>query len=212
MQATLNPALLRLCSKARVIPVLTITDIAHAVPLARALVAGGLPFLEITLRTPQALDAIRRITADVEDAETGAGTVLTAQHGDLAIAAGARFLVSPGSTTVLLDAAETWPVPLLPGVATASEAMAALQRGYRLLKFFPAEPAGGVPALKALAGPLAEAQFCPTGGIGAHNFAAYLACPNVVCVGGSWVAPQALIEAGRWSEITRLARTASTPC
>ena len=211
MQSTLNPALIPMCKDARMIPVLTIANIAHAVPLARALVAGGLPLLEITLRTPQALDAIRQISLDVEGAETGAGTVLTAQHGDQAIAAGARFLVSPGSTAILLDAAETWSVPLLPGVATASETMFALQRGYRFLKFFPAEPAGGVAALKALAAPLADAQFCPTGGIGTHNFAAYLSCPNVVCVGGSWVVPQALIEAGQWSDITRLARAAATP-
>ena len=211
MQATLNPALIPRAHAVRVIPVLTITDTAHAVPLARALVAGGLTLLEITLRTPHALDAIRRIANEVPGAHVGSGTVLTPAHAEQSIAAGARFLVSPGSTPRLLDAAETLPVPLLPGAATASEAMAALDRGYRFLKFFPAEPSGGIPALNALAAPLAELKFCPTGGIGPDNLAAYLACPNVVCAGGSWVAPRKLIDAANWPEITRLARAASTP-
>ena len=210
MQSSLNAALIPRCRAVRVVPVLTITDVAHAVPLARALVAGGLKILEITLRTPQALNAIRRISAEVPEAEIGAGTVLTPQHGEHAIAAGSRFLVSPGSTPRLLDAAEHWPVPLLPGAASASEAMAALERGISFQKFFPAESSGGIPALKALAAPLAEVKFCPTGGVGPDNLAAYLACPNVVCVGGSWVAPQKLIDAGNWAEITRLACAAST--
>jgi len=210
-QATLNPKLMPACAKARVVPVLTITDAAHAVPLAKALAAGGLKVLEITLRTPQALDAIQRITAEVPGVEAGAGTVLTAAHAEQAIRAGARFLVSPGSTRRLLDAAETLAVPLLPGAATASEVMALLERGYRFLKFFPAEQSGGIPALKALGAPLAEATFCPTGGVGAHNLEAYLGCSNVVCVGGSWVAPPALVAAGNWAEITRLAWAASTP-
>ena len=208
MQSTLNPALITPCKAVRVIPVLTILDTRVAVPLAKALVAGGLTILEITLRTPAALEAIRSIAAEVPGAHVGAGTVLTPQHAEQAIAAGSRFLVSPGATVRLLDAAEQWPIPLLPGTATASEAMAVLERGYRFAKFFPAEQSGGIPALKGLAAPLADLSFCPTGGIGADNRAAYLACPNVVCVGGSWVAPQKLIDAGRWDEITRLAQAA----
>jgi len=209
MQTQLNSSLMTRCKAAKVVPVLTIADARHAVPLARALVAGGLTALEITLRTPTALEAISRIAAEVPGAEVGAGTVLMPVHAEQAIKAGARFLVSPGSTAPLLDAAEGLAVPLLPGAATASEAMALHDRGYRFLKFFPAEPAGGIPALKALAAPLADIHFCPTGGIGANNAGAYLACPNVVCVGGSWVAPQALVDAGDWDGITRLARAAS---
>ena len=211
MQSVLNPTLMPSCAKVRVVPVLTIHDADTAVRLARALVAGGLTVLEITLRTPAALDAIARIAAEVAGAEVGAGTVLEATQGALAIKAGGRFLVSPGATPRLLDAAEDWSVPLLPGAATASEAMAALERGYRFLKFFPAEQSGGLAALKALAAPLADVKFCPTGGVGADNMAAYLACLNVVCVGGSWVAPQHLVDAGDWLAIERLARAASTP-
>lgn len=211
MQSVLNPTLMPSCAKVRVVPVLTIHDASTAVRLARALVAGGLTVLEITLRTPAALDAIARIAAEVAGAEVGAGTVLEATQGALAIKAGARFVVSPGATRRLLDAAEDWPVPLLPGAATASEAMSALERGYRFLKFFPAEQSGGIAVLTALAAPLANVKFCPTGGVGADNMAAYLACPNVVCVGGSWVAPQQLIDAGDWAAIERLARAASTP-
>ena len=211
MQSTLNPSLMPRCAAVRVVPVLTITDARQAAPLARALVAGGLTVLEVTLRTPAALDAIERIGREVEGAEVGAGTVLTPEHAAGAIDVGARFLVSPGSTMRLLDAAEGFGIPLLPGAATASEAMTALERGYRFLKFFPAEQSGGIPALKALAAPLADVKFCPTGGVGAENIAAYLACPNVVCVGGSWVAPQKAIDAGDWGAIERLARAASTP-
>ena len=199
------------CAAGRVVPVLTIVDLASAVPLARALVAGGLSVLEVTLRTPVAVSAIKRIAAEVEGAEVGAGTVLNAAHAEAAIAAGARFLVSPGSTPRLLDAAEGYDVPLLPGAATASEAMVALERGYRFLKFFPAEQSGGITALKALAAPLAEIKFCPTGGVGPDNLQAYLACPNVICVGGSWVAPQKLVDTAQWGEIERLARATSTP-
>lgn len=195
----------------RVIPVLTIKDALHAVPLAQALAAGGLTVVEVTLRTPAALTAIKRIAAEVPTAEVGAGTVLNAQHAEQAIAAGAQFLVSPGATARLFDAADGWSIPLLPGAATASEAMTGLERGYRFMKFFPAEQSGGIAALKGLAAPLADLKFCPTGGIGPHNLSAYLACTNVVCVGGSWVAPQPLVDAGNWTEITRLARLASTP-
>ena len=206
MQAQLNPGLIARCRPARVIPVLTITDAKHAVPLAHALFDGGLTVLEITLRTPAALEAIKLIQAHGPGADVGAGTVLTSQHAEAAHKAGARFLVSPGASQRLLDAAESWPIPLLPGIATASEAIAVLERGYRFAKFFPAESSGGIAALKALAAPLADLVYCPTGGVGPSNLAAYLACPNVVCVGGSWVAPQAMIDAGDWAGITKLAR------
>ena len=210
MQSTLNVAMIAPCRAVRVIPVLTIADARQAVPLAKALVAGGLSVLEITLRTPAALEAIRHIAADVPGVRVGAGTILAPQHAEQAIAAGARFLVSPGATARLLDAAEQWPVALLPGTATASEAMAVLERGYRFAKFFPAEQSGGIPALKGLGAPLADLKFCPTGGVGPNNLLNYLACANVVCVGGSWVAPQDLIEAGLWAEVTRLSRAASS--
>ena len=208
MQANLNPGLIARCRPARVVPVLTITDAKHAVPLAHALFAGGLTVLEITLRTPAALEAIRLIKEHGPDADVGAGTVLNSAQAEAARKAGARFLVSPGATTRLLDEAESWPIPLLPGIATASEAMALLERGYRFAKFFPAEQSGGIAALKGLGAPLADLVFCPTGGVGPANLAAYLATPNVVCVGGSWVAPQALIDAGNWAGITDLARHA----
>lgn len=192
-----------------VVPVLVIEDLSAAVPLARALVAGGLPVLEITLRTPAALDAIRAIAGEVEGAVVGAGTVLSAGQYREAAGVGARFVVSPGATEKVLDAAAASTVPLLPGAATASEVMRLLEQGYRFLKFFPAAPAGGVAYLKALAAPLPEARFCPTGGIDAASAKEYLSLPNVVCVGGSWVAPAAAVAAGDWQEITRLARAAA---
>jgi 2-dehydro-3-deoxyphosphogluconate aldolase/(4S)-4-hydroxy-2-oxoglutarate aldolase len=192
----------------RVIPVLTIGDDTDAVGLARALVEGGLTHLEITLRTKAALGAIEKISHAVHGAVVGAGTVLSAHQGAEAISAGARFLVSPGATAKLYEAATSWRAPLLPGVATATEAMMAMEHGYHFVKFFPAEQSGGVAALKALAGPLAGLKFCPTGGVGPKNLGAYLACPNVVCVGGSWVAPSAAVEAGDWREITQLASEA----
>lgn len=201
-------ALMDAVRKERVIPVLTIGEETDAVGLARALVAGGLTHLEVTLRTKAALSAIEKIARDVHGAVVGAGTVLTAHQGEEAISAGAKFLVSPGATDRLFDAAAGWKVPLLPGVATASEAMAALERGYNLVKFFPAEQSGGVPTLKALAAPLAGLKFCPTGGVGPKNLGAYLACPNVVCVGGSWVAPSDMVSAKNWREITQLAAEA----
>jgi len=192
-----------------VVPVLVIEDVSAAVPLARALVEGGLPVLEITLRTPAALDVIRAIAGEVEGAVVGAGTVLSAgQYWDAA-GAGARFVVSPGATEKVLDAAAASTMPLLPGAATASEVMRLLEQGYRFLKFFPAAPAGGVAYLKALAAPLPEARFCPTGGIDAASAKDYLRLSNVVCVGGSWVAPAAAVAAGDWQEITRLARAAA---
>jgi len=190
---------------APVVPVLTIEDEAHAVPLGRALVAGGLPMLEVTLRTPAALGAIRRIAAEVEGAVVGAGTVLNARDLERAAEAGARFAVSPGLPD---GAGPDGPVPLLPGVATATELMRAIAAGFQFLKFFPALPAGGVPMLKSFAPVFPQARFCPTGGITAGNAPEFLALPNVVCVGGSWVAPAAALDAGDWGRVTELARAA----
>jgi 2-dehydro-3-deoxyphosphogluconate aldolase/(4S)-4-hydroxy-2-oxoglutarate aldolase len=192
-----------------VIPVIRVERIEHMVPLAKALVAGGLPAIEITLRTPVAMDAIRLVANEVPGAIVGAGTVLNERHFDGAVEAGSRFIVSPGTTQELLDAARSSKVPLLPGAVTASEIMAALEEGYELLKFFPAEQVGGAACLKSLASPLAGARFCPTGGITLANAASYLALPNVVCVGGSWVAPDELVNDGKWERIEALAREAS---
>ncbi len=193
---------------APVIPVMMIDEIDQAVPLARALVKGGLRVLEITLRTPIALDAIRAIIADVDDAIVGAGTVLTPQQLEHVAALRCKFAVSPGFTTSLLDAATTSPCPLLPGTSTASEVMQLLDRGHDRMKFFPAEAAGGTAMLKSLASPLPAAKFCPTGGIGPDNAAGYLALPNVLCVGGSWVVPKDAIAQGDWDKITMLATDA----
>ena len=192
-----------------VVPVLVIDSVATALPLARALVDGGLRTLEITLRTPAALDVIRALAAEVEGAVVGAGTVLTAGQYQDAERAGARFVVSPGATDELLAAAAASAVPFLPGAATASEVMRLLERGYRCHKFFPAEPAGGVAYLEALASPLPEARFCPTGGIDVGKAHAYLSLPNVLCVGGSWVAPKDALATGDWPRITALARAAA---
>jgi 2-dehydro-3-deoxyphosphogluconate aldolase/(4S)-4-hydroxy-2-oxoglutarate aldolase len=194
---------------APVVPVLIVEDWRQAVPLARALVAGGLPAIEITLRTPAALESIRAVAAEVEGAYAGAGTVLTPDQLEDAAEVGARFAVSPGSSPGLLAAAAGAALPLLPGAASASEAMALLERGYRLQKFFPAEPAGGIAYLKALASPLPAVRFCPTGGIDATNAPTYLALPNVICVGGSWVAPKEALAAGDWTSIESLAREAA---
>ena len=196
---------LDLCRRAPVIPVIVIDDAAQAAPLARALVAGGLSVLEVTLRTPAALDAIREM-AKVEGGIVGAGTVLNAADIAAAQSAGARFAVSPGATDTLLSDCEAAGLPLLPGAATATEAMRLLERGYDMQKFFPAEAAGGVAALRAIGGPLPRIGFCPTGGIGPDNAVDYLSLPNVPCVGGSWVAPSAPIEAGDWGAIEALAR------
>lgn len=201
-------ALISILKLQPVVPVLVIKDLAHAVPLARALVAGGLKAIEITLRTPVALRAIRAVADEVEGAVPGAGTVLNAAQYHQAVEAGSQFIVSPGTTQELLDVARKSPVPLLPGAATASEVMALREEGYGALKFFPAEQAGGAAYLKSLSSPLAGTMFCPTGGITPDNARDYLSLPNVVCVGGSWVAPTALVEAGDWEGITRLAREA----
>jgi 2-dehydro-3-deoxyphosphogluconate aldolase/(4S)-4-hydroxy-2-oxoglutarate aldolase len=195
----------RMLRLAPVVPVVAIDELAHAVPLARALVAGGLPAIEVTLRTPVALDAIRAIAAEVEGAVAGAGTVLTPDDLDAALRAGARFAVAPGSTPRLLDAAADSTLPLLPGATTASEAMALLERGHRVQKFFPAAAAGGPAWLRSIAGPLPTLRFCPTGGIAPHTAGDYLALPNVICVGGSWLAPRELLRAGNWAAIEALA-------
>jgi 2-dehydro-3-deoxyphosphogluconate aldolase/(4S)-4-hydroxy-2-oxoglutarate aldolase len=198
-----------LVSKTPVIPVLTIERAADAVPLARALVAGGLPVIEVTLRTKAALDAIRAIAAEVPDCVVGVGTVLRAADIAAAIAAGAKYLVSPGTPSELAAALADIGVPVLPGCATVSEAMALGARGFKVLKFFPAEASGGVVWLKSIAAPLPELKFCPTGGIDSNNIATYLACPNVLAVGGSWVAPKDAIASGDFARITQLARAAS---
>lgn len=189
-----------------VIPVLVIDDVAQAVPLGKALVAGGLSVLEITLRTPVALECITRMAAEVEGAVIGVGTVLNRAMIDQAAQAGATFAVSPG---LIPDQPAGGPCPLLPGIATATELMAGLALGYERFKLFPANIAGGVEALKAFASPFGQAKFCPTGGVNAKNAADYLALPNVVCVGGSWVAPADAVRAGDWARITRLARDAA---
>jgi 2-dehydro-3-deoxyphosphogluconate aldolase/(4S)-4-hydroxy-2-oxoglutarate aldolase len=199
-----------LLATAPVVPVLEVGALEHAVPLARALVEGGLPVLEITLRSAVALAAIEAIASEVEGAIVGAGTVLSTEQYRAAERAGARFVVSPGATDALLGCAAAGQTPFLPGAATATEIMRLLDYGYRVLKFFPAEPAGGVAYLKALAAPLPAARFCPTGGIDAARARNYLVLPNVVCVGGSWVAPPAAVAAGAWDRITDLARTAAT--
>lgn len=192
-----------------VIPVLKIERLADAVPLARALVNGGLPAIEVTLRTPDALESIRLIAAEVEGAIVGAGTVLTARHYDQCEAAGAKFIVSPGTTQELLDAAHDSKVPFLPGAVTPSEIMAMREEGYSVLKFFPAEQAGGAAFLKSLSSPLAGIRFCPTGGVSTGNVASYLGLPNVICVGGSWVAPDSLVDAQDWPAIEALAHEAA---
>lgn len=198
-----------LVSRAPVIPVLTIERTADAVPLARALVAGGLPVIEVTLRTKAALDAIKAIAVEVPDCIVGVGTVTRAADIAPAIAAGAKYLVSPGTPADLADALAAASAPVLPGCATVSEAMALVARGFTLLKFFPAEASGGLAWLKSVAAPLPDVKFCPTGGIDPRNAAAYLACPNVLAVGGSWVAPKDKLAAQDFTAITALARAAA---
>lgn len=197
-----------ICEMAPIVPVLVIDDAAHARPLAEALVAGGLPALEVTLRTPAALEAIR-IMSEVPGGVVGAGTLITPEDVRAAKAADARFGVSPGATDRLLAACEEEGLPLLPGAATASEAMRLLERGYDMLKFFPAGASGGAPALKAIGAPLPQIAFCPTGGVSPQNAESYLSLPNVVCAGGSWVAPKELVAAGDWAGIEALARDAA---
>jgi len=192
-----------------VMPVVVIDDAGHAEPLARALLAGGIRTIEITLRTPAALDSIRAIAQKAPEMIVGAGTVLT--HDDLsaAINAGARYALSPGGTSRLLRKARKAAIPFIPGVATSSEIMRGMDLGYRCFKFFPAEQLGGVAALKAQAGPLPDVRFCPTGGISAEKAPSYLALNNVLCVGGSWVAPSEKIRAGDWAGIEAAAKEAA---
>ena len=194
---------------APVIPVVVIDDPKIAVPVARALVAGGLPAIEVTLRTPTALASIERIAAEVPGAVVGAGTVLSPEHAQAAVRAGAAFLVSPGATPRLLGAMAETGVPYLPGAATASEVMALAERGITEVKFFPAQAAGGVPYLKSLSGPLPDVRFCPTGGIDAAAAPTYLALSNVACVGGSWLTPSEVLSSHAWDRIEQLAREAA---
>lgn len=198
-----------ICRLAPVIPVLVVDDPAIAQPLAQALIKGGLPVLEVTLRTPAALEVIAEM-AKVPGGVVGAGTLLTPHDVAQAKAAGAQFGVSPGSTEALLSACEAEALPLLPGAASATEAMHLLERGFSVQKFFPAEAAGGVPMLKALAAPLPQIRFCPTGGVSPENAPDYLALPNTLCVGGSWVAPKDLVASRDWDAITALATKAAT--
>lgn len=196
-------------SLAPVIPVMVIEDVKHAVPLARALCAGGLRVLEITLRTPTALDCIRAIAAEVPDAVVGAGTVLNDAQMKAVTAAGAKFAVSPGASGQLLDSARAHGQAWLPGAVTASEVMAMAEAGLQFLKFFPAVPAGGTAYLSSLGAVFPQVKFCPTGGIGIGNAGEFLNLSNVICIGGSWVAPANLVKSGAWAAITELARAAS---
>ena len=192
-----------------VMPVIVLEEVAHAVPLARALVAGGIRVLEVTLRTPVALDCMRAIAAEVPEALLGAGTVLSAADLDAAAKAGAVFAISPGASPALLEAARTSPIPFLPAVMTPSDVITAMDAGFDTFKLFPAAQAGGMAMLKALGGPFPQARFCPTGGIDAASAPAFLALPNVACVGGSWLCPAELVRAGDWDAITALARAAA---
>ena len=196
-----------ICGLAPVVPVIVVDDLAHAKRLAEALVAGGLPALEVTLRTPVALDAIRAM-AEVPGGVVGAGTLLTPADVKAAKAAGAMFGVSPGATDRLIDACCEYDLPLLPGAATASEIMALLEKGFTVQKFFPAEQAGGAPYLKSIGSPIPQVKFCPTGGISLKNARDYLSLPNILCVGGSWVVPKDAMARGDWALITTLAAEA----
>ena len=198
----------RICLLAPVIPVLMVEDVTTARSLARALLKGGLPVLEVTLRTPAALEVIWEM-AKVSGGVVGAGTLITPQDVEAAVNAGARFGVAPGATDRLLDACEEADLPLLPGAATASEVMRLFERGYSVQKFFPAEANGGVSVLKAIGAPLPNVKFCPTGGISLKNANDYLSLDNTLCVGGSWVAPKELVKSGDWNGISQLASAAS---
>jgi 2-dehydro-3-deoxyphosphogluconate aldolase / (4S)-4-hydroxy-2-oxoglutarate aldolase len=200
-----------LLNRVPVIPVVVIDDVNHAAPIARALVAGGLPVIELTLRTPAALGAIERIAGEVPEIFLGAGTIIEPGQAKQAASAGAQFLVSPGSTPTLLGAMTDTGLPYLPGVATVSEILCALEAGYTELKFFPAEASGGADYLRSIGSPIPAAQFCPTGGITTANAAQYLALPNVGCVGGSWITPSDVVAAQDWARITGLAAAAATP-
>jgi len=198
-----------LVAQAPVIPVLTIEAVRDAVPLAKALLAGGISVIEVTLRSAAALDAIKAIAEEVPEAVIGAGTVTKPAHIEAAARRGAKYLVSPGTPAELAAALANAELPAIPGCATATEAMALAARGFKLLKFFPAEACGGVAWLKSVAAPLPDLRFCPTGGIDMKNAAAYLALPNVVAVGGSWVAPKEAVARGDFAQVTKLAREAA---
>ena len=200
--------LIDICSQVKLMPVLVVEDIDSAIPLAQALIRGGLSVLEVTLRTSCALDAIAEM-AKLEGAVVGAGTILTANDMESVKQAGAVFGVTPGTTPLLLDTAKACGLPLIPGVATASEVMKVSEQGYKFLKFFPAESSGGVNALSSFSGPLPDIQFCPTGGITSDNASAYLNLKNVICVGGSWVAPKQLVNSKQWDKIEELAKNAN---
>lgn len=211
MAVTPTPMLtaLQVMQDAPVIPVIVLTDVAHAVPMARALLAGGIRMLEITLRTPQALACMEAIANEVEGAVVGAGTVRSAADAVAAVKAGARFAVSPGYTPAVGQACKDLGLPLLPGVATGSEIMMAQEGGYTELKFFPAMQAGGPAMLKAWSGPFFDEKFCPTGGVTPGNALEFLSLPNVACVGGSWLVPADALAQGDWARIEALAREAS---
>jgi len=194
-----------------ILPVIVINDLDHAVPLAQALVAGGIPFLEVTLRTEQGLEAIKLIKQEVPEACVGAGTVINERQFELCLDMGAEFLISPGITKTLAHYAEDSPVPFVPGIDNESNDMLAMEHNIREVKFFPAEQAGGIPMLKALSAPFPELSFCPTGGINADNAGAYLALDSVMAVGGSWICPNSLIQEKQWTEITRLSNEATRP-
>ncbi len=191
-----------------IVPVMVINDVEHAVPLAKALVKGGITVLEITLRTDAALESITRIKAEVPDAIVGAGTIINIDTLNKAIAAGAEFIVSPGTTDKMIDAALATGVPLLPGIANPSDAMRLLEKGITAMKFFPAEAAGGIPMLKSIGAPIPQITFCPTGGINQNNVKDYYSLANVACVGGSWMCAANLVDAENWDEITRLSAEA----
>lgn len=209
MAVTYPLTALQVMQDAPVIPVIVLHDVAHAVPMARALVAGGIRMLEVTLRTPQALACMEAIAREVPEAVVGAGTVRSAADAQAAQMAGARFAVSPGYTHAVGKACQELGLPLLPGVATGSEIMTAQEDGYTELKFFPALQAGGIPMLKAWGGPFGDVKFCPTGGVTPQNAADFLALPNVACVGGSWLVPADALALGDWARIEALAREAS---
>lgn len=191
-----------------VVPVLVIEDVEDAVPIAKALIAGGIKVLEVTLRTPAAIDVIREIATNVPEALIGAGTVTNAQQLKQVTEAGAKFAISPGLTADLLDAANAGGIALIPGISSISELMVGLDKGYTHFKFFPAEASGGVPTLKSIGGPFPDVKFCPTGGINPGNYQDYLALNNVMCCGGSWLCPDALVKEKKWDEITKLAQAA----
>jgi 2-dehydro-3-deoxyphosphogluconate aldolase/(4S)-4-hydroxy-2-oxoglutarate aldolase len=209
MSDTRRARLVEIFSLAPVIPVITIADPKHALPLARALVAGGLPAIEITLRTDAAVEAARAIIAEVPGAVVGIGTVLTPKDLERAARLGAKFAVSPGITADLLDAAASSELPFAPGIQTASDLIACVTRGFDLVKFFPAVPAGGLAALNALSGPFPQVRYCPTGGISATNAPEWLAHPKVVAVGGSWIAPASDVSNGNWTAIEQRAHAAT---